>query len=120
MPARSIWRQPAGILWERCKFVAVNFESLKRYAETHAPNFGETDTDSVLEMLYDYYKEFNTYESGAIKDGFNALYERLEYLPLKELDKVIYVVCDLCIAHERAAFVEGTKVGVHLGMELVG
>lgn len=40
-------------------------------------------------------------------------------LPLKELDKVIYVVCDLCIAHERAAFVEGTKVGVHLGMELV-
>lgn len=99
--------------------MAISFESLKHYVETHAPNLGEVDADTVLEMLYDHYKEFHTYENGSIKEGFKTLYHRLEYLPLKELDKVIYVVCDLCIAHERAAFVEGTKVGVHLGMELV-
>ena len=38
--------------------------------------------------------------------------------PLKEIDEIIYVVCTLCRDHEKAAFIEGVKVGNHLAQEL--
>ena len=38
--------------------------------------------------------------------------------PLKEIDEIIYAVCALCRDHEKAAFIEGVEVGIHLAQEL--
>lgn len=39
-------------------------------------------------------------------------------MPLREMDKIIDAVCALCCNHEKAGFVEGVKIGIHLQSEL--
>lgn len=53
-----------------------------------------------------------------IKADFNALYQAMNGIPLREMDKVIYPVCKLCRNHEQAGFIEGIKVGMLLSEEL--
>lgn len=79
----------------------------------------QTDNEkSVLEILYEYHLEHQTYDNEQIRADFNALYQQMHGMPLKEVDKVIYAVCDLCRAHELAGFIEGIKIGFHLFHEL--
>ena len=75
----------------------------------------QTDNEkSVLEILYEYHLEHQTYDNEQIRADFNALYQQMHGMPLKEVDKVIYAVCDLCRDHELAGFIEGIKIGFHL------
>lgn len=53
-----------------------------------------------------------------IKVDFNQLYEQMNGMPLKEMDRIIYPVCTLCRDHERAGFVEGIRIGIRLSQEL--
>lgn len=62
-------------------------------------------------MLYEYHNE-------QIKTDFNVLYQQMNGMPLKEVDKVIYAVCTLCRDHERAGFAEGVKIGIRLAEEI--
>jgi hypothetical protein len=41
-------------------------------------------------------------------------------MPLREMDKIIYPVFQLCRDHEHAGFVEGIRIGVLLAQELSG
>ena len=50
---------------------------------------------------------------------FNALYQAMNGMTLREMDRVIYPVCTLCRDHEKAGFVEGLKVGIRLKEELM-
>ena len=36
----------------------------------HPPKFGDNDAQSVLEMLYGYYNQYNRMDTDAIKAGF--------------------------------------------------
>lgn len=92
------------------------FEILKQHIEQNPPNFDEVD--SVLEMLYDCHNERNPYDNDQIKADFNALYQQMHGMTLKEIDRVIYTVCALCRSHEKAGFVNGIKVGFLLQKEL--
>ena len=83
--------------------------ALKEYVLSHEPNF--EDGESILEMLYEYYNE-------QIKSDFNALYQQMNGMELRELDKIIYPVCTLCRDHEKAGFVEGIKIGIRLASEI--
>ena len=79
----------------------------------------QTDNEkSVLEILYEYHLEHQTYDNEQIRADFNALYQQMHGMPLKVVDKVIYAVCDLCRDHELAGFIEGIKIGFHLFHEL--
>lgn len=49
-----------------------------------------------------------------IKADFNALYQAMNGMGLRGMDKIIYPVCTLCRDHEKAGFVAGVKVGVLL------
>lgn len=93
------------------------FEALKTYSEKHPPNCG--DVDSVLGMLYECHNENNPYDNEQIKADFNELYQQMNGMPLREMDKIIYPVCKLCRDHERAGFMEGIKVGVRLKAEMI-
>lgn len=92
------------------------FEILKAHIETHPPDFG--DGESVLTMLYECHNENNPYDNEQIKADFNELYQQMNGMALREMDKIIYPVCKLCRDHEKAGFVEGIKVGIRLATEL--
>lgn len=77
-----------------------------------------TDGESVLDMLYEYHNEHHSYDNEQIKEDFHLLYQQMHGMPLKEIDKVIYTVCDLCRDHEYAGFAEGVKIGVRLAEEI--
>jgi hypothetical protein len=92
-------------------------EALKAYVEQNPPNCG--DGESVLEMIYECHNENNPYDNEQIKADFNELYQQMNGMPLREMDKIIYPVCKLCRDHEKAGFVEGIKVGFQLAHQVI-
>ena len=91
-------------------------KALEKLALSDDLNLGGADT--VLEMLYECYNENHPYDNKEIKADFNELYQQMNGMSLRDMDKVIYPVCKLCRDHERSGFVEGVKLGVMLAHEL--
>ena len=91
------------------------FETLKAHIEAHPPSFG--DGESVLTMLYECHNENSPYDNEQIRADFNELYQQMNGMPLREMDKIIYPVCKLCRDHEKAGFIEGIKIGIFLCRE---
>ena len=73
---------------------------------------------SILNLLYEAYNEINLMDDDKVKQDFHELYELMNGMPLREMDKIVYPVCRLCRDHERAGFVEGFKIGIQLQTEL--
>lgn len=96
----------------------VYAQVLRRFVEEHPPNFGDGEAGSILEMLFVHYEEFNRFDTDEIQANFAKLYQELDGMSLRQLDRVIDTACMLCRNHEMAGFVEGVKVGVRMGMEL--
>ena len=74
--------------------------------------------DSVLTMLYKAYSECNRLDDAQIKDDFHELYQLMNGMDLRDMDKIIYPVCKLCRDHEKSGFVEGIKLGITFAHEL--
>ena len=87
--------------------------SLQSKLDTLQPNY-PNNAESILEVLYNTYNEYSCFENEQIKADFEELYQRMNGKPLQEMDEVIYAVCTLCRDHEKAGFMEGVKVGIHL------
>ena len=64
------------------------FETLKAHIEQHPPDYG--DGESILEILYEFHNENSTYDNEQIKADFNELYQQMNGMPLREMDKIIY------------------------------
>ena len=94
------------------------YETLKNHIESYPLNYGDSDIQSILETLWNTYCQHNQLDTEQIKAGFANLYRHMKHLPLSDVDGVIDIVCSLCWEHEKAGFVEGVKVGIHLGQEL--
>ena len=86
--------------------------------QTHLTTQQSTNTENILELLYDAYNDTTGMDNEAIKADFEKLYQLMNGKPLQEIDEIIYAVCTLCRDHEKAGFVEGVKVGIGLGQEL--
>ena len=91
-------------------------EKLKQRVAENPPNYG--DADSVLGLLYECFNENNPYDNDEIKADFEELYQQMNGMSLRDMDKVIYPVCKLCGDHEKVGFVDGIKVGIHLATEI--
>ena len=92
------------------------FEILRTCIAENPPDF--RDSDSVLALLYEAYSEINNLDDAQIKADFHALYESMNGMTLRDMDRVIDPVCRLCRDHERSGFVNGVRVGLCLGREL--
>ena len=77
---------------------------LKRRLEENPPSFG--DGDSILTMLYESYSDANSMDDDRIKTDFHELYQAMNGMPLREMDRITDPVCALCRDHERTVFVE--------------
>ena len=76
------------------------------------------NSETLLEMLYDIYTQFNGFDNEAIRKDFEDIYAAMNGKPIREIDAVINPVCILCRDCEKASFAEGVKVGVRLAREL--
>ena len=74
--------------------------------------------ESVLELLYEVYSESSAMYDDEIKADFHALYEAMNGMPLREMDKIVYPICILCRDHQRSGFVEGVRIGFVLRNEI--
>lgn len=91
-------------------------QMLREYALMHTSDLA--DGESVLGMLYECHNENHPYDNDQIKADFHRLYEEMNGMALREMDKIIYPVCTLCRHHEKAGFAEGIKIGIRLALEL--
>lgn len=91
-------------------------ECLYEYLAKHPPDYG--DADSILGMLYCRYNECNTLDTAEIKADFEKLYQQMNGMTLREMDRIVDVVCALCKDHQMSGFAEGVKVGLLLSKEL--
>ena len=92
--------------------------ALKNHVEVQTPNYQDGDAESLLEMLFNVYTEFNGFDNKIIREDFNALYTAMNGKTLREMDQIIYPVCTLCRDHEKVGFLEGVKVGIRLSKEI--
>ena len=91
-------------------------KALKKLALSDELNLGGADT--VLEMLYECYNENHPYDNEEIKADFNELYQQMNGMSLRDMDKIIYPVCTLCRDHQKSGFVDGVQVGMLLAEEI--
>ena len=92
------------------------YDVLDQYVSENHPNFG--DGESVLTLLYEAYSECNRLDDAQIKADFNELYQIMNGMEVREMDKIIYPVCKLCRDHERSGFINGIKIGTRMRQEL--
>ena len=94
-------------------------EILKRHVAENPPNYG-SDANSILEMLFTYYHECNNTDTDtdAVKAAFEDLYQRMQGMPLREMDRIVDAVFTRCREHERAGFIDGIRVGICLNHEI--
>lgn len=90
--------------------------ALQNYCKQNPSNHG--DYQSVMDLLYWTYTQYNPVDEQKLRDGFAKLRAQFPNLSLQEFDPVFNTVSDLCIGHERLAFYEGLRLGVTLIEEL--
>lgn len=91
---------------------------LKRCAENHVFDSGDPDCKTVLDQLYRAYSESHEKDPPEIREGFRELESFLETLPLDDNNAVFNLCCDICLAYEYKAFVDGFHYGFQLKTEL--
>ena len=73
---------------------------------------------SVLEALYNHYREYHPVDNAHIRRKFSQLNDILEKLPSREYDQIWDLACTLCSEYEREGFLDGISAGVKLVLEL--
>ena len=87
---------------------------LKAYVDKHPFDSGDSDCETVLDQLYQTYAESHESDPPEIRDGFKELDNLLSELSLEDNNAVWSLCCQLCIAYERKAFIDGLQHGAHL------
>lgn len=93
-------------------------KSLKSFLAEQTPGFGYDDANSILEMLYYYYSLANPVDNAVIRCQFKELNDILKSLSWEDSELLFAVTGDLCVAHERQAFLDGLHVGLRLMEEI--
>lgn len=93
-------------------------ERLKAYIDAYPFDPGDSDCETVLDLLYQAYAESHESDPPEIGEGFKELENFLCVLPLDDNNAVFNLCCRLCIAYEYKAFLDGLQYGAHLILEL--
>ena len=81
----------------------------------------DTDADTVLEFLFIAYADAQGRDPKEITQGFTALNDHLEgVVSLDENNEIFSIVCGLCTACEKRAFIDAIQIGANLMLELQG
>ena len=87
----------------------------------HTGSFGlqNSDATSVLEFLYIAYTDVQGRDSKEIDRGFIDLDNHLsKAVSLEENNEIFSIVCSLCDAYEKRAFLDAIQIGAYLMLEM--
>lgn len=93
-------------------------DRLKEELDKNPPCYGYKAADSLLDMLYMWYVEWNPINSEQIKQDFFELESYFCGCTEKRVDDALDIITRLCWNHEHLAFLEGLRVGIRLAYEL--
>ena len=95
-------------------------QNVIQYLKEHPANY-QGQVDTLLELLYQAFTEYNSVETSEFKKAIHPLREKLRSLVDTEQDADDYmdIVFSLCAAYERQGYLEGIKVGARLMIELM-
>ena len=93
-------------------------QRLKAYIDANPIDLGDSDSETILDQLYQAYTESHESDPPEIGEGFKELEEFLCTLPLEDNNAVFNLCCRLCIVYERKAFIDGLLYGAHLITEI--
>ena len=80
----------------------------------------DSEPDSVLEFLYTAYADEQGQDPQEIKQYFVDLDNHLKGLSLEENNEIFAIVCSICSAYEKRAFLDAIQIGACLVLELQG
>ena len=99
-------------------------EKWRSYLAEHPVDY-HGDVDSLLELLYHFFTEYEPVENEELRRQFTELEHHLmECLAImgdscrETVESLMTIVSSVCVECERAAFMEGVKVGARLILEL--
>lgn len=93
-------------------------QQLNAYIAEHPFVSGESNSDTVLDQLYQAYQESHESDPPEIHNAFKKLDDLLENLSLNDNNTVWNLCCQLCTDYEHKAFIDGLRYGAHLITEL--
>ena len=93
-------------------------QRLNAYIEAHPFAPGESNSDTVLDQIYQAYQESHESDPPEIRDSFKELDDLLGNLSLNDNNAVWNLCCQLCIAYEHKAFIDGLQYGAYLIAEI--
>ena len=80
----------------------------------------DADANSVLAFLYSAYADEQGQDPQEIKQHFVDLDNHLKGLSLEENNEIFAIVCSICTAYEKRAFLDAIQIGACLVLELQG
>lgn len=95
-------------------------QRLLDHIRQHTPDFGDCDTQGILQMLYETYSDWNRLDDDTFREYIRKLHDRLRELEIQKADDLLDLVYDACHSYQRTGFCEGVKLGVRLCDELNG
>lgn len=96
----------------------IHLEALDQYLADHIPTSDNLDIHSAVEFLYCSYVEWNPIHTNEIQSSFSDLGPVMDALSRSHADLLFAKVCDLCMAFEKEAFLDGLYMGAKLASEL--
>lgn len=95
-------------------------ENVVQYLKEHPANY-QGQVDTLLELLYQAFTEYNSAETPEFRKQVDPLDETLRSLVEtdEEADEYMNIVFGLCTTYERQGYIEGIKVGMRLVLELM-
>ena len=97
--------------------MAIHINQVLDYLDTH-PICREADSvESLLEMIYQIYAEYNCFENEEIREKYRQIQSLLGPLTEETCDAVFFLICQLCAEHEQVAFSQGIIAGMNLMTE---
>lgn len=77
-------------------------------------------SDSILDLLWNCYSDSNPIDDGRVRRAEAELAPVFAALAMKHSDMLSDKISELCLAYQRAAFLEGILIGVQLHEEFDG
>lgn len=100
--------------------MAIHINEVLDYLDAHPIHCYNGKIQSLMEMIYDVYAEYNYVESEEIQGLFGEYDHLLYAFPQSVKDEVWNLSCSLCREHEVLAFSHGIVVGMYLMTEISG
>lgn len=95
-------------------------KTFSEHIHSGAFSLKNSDATSVLEFLYIAYTDVQGRDPKEIDQGFLDLDSHLSKFSLEENNETFGIVCKLCDAYEKRAFMDAIQIGAYLMMELPG